>query len=256
MRFTDKLLVAGLAAISLIVMLWLPNFSFGEQPARPTFHPVSWRIVSQRAMQRTAQRRRARVVRQLHELWENVRTRFPSPKSGRLVVVDIRTQTLFLLKHGLIAHRWPVSTSIDGTDQIARSDGTPLGVFRVARKLGTGLPPGAILHDQVPTGRVVAPVRAPDDQAASRWITTRIMWLSGLQPGWNEGGDVDSYLRHIYIHGTANLGMLGRPGSHGCVQMAPHAVIALYRAVPVGTLVAIIPGTGSLAAIPGTGSVG
>ena len=151
----------------------------------------------------------------------------------------------------IIVNRWRVSTSIDGTDQEARSDGTPLGVFRIARKLGTGLPLNAVLHDQAPTGRDAHPVHASDDPAASRLITTRILWLSGLQPGWNKGGDVDTYLRHIYIHGTANLGMLGRPASHGCVQMAPRAVIALYRDVPVGTPVAIISGMGRLAAIPG-----
>lgn len=195
--------------------------------------------------------RRARFDRDLRMLWRQVCRRFPSPADADLIVVDVRTERLYLLRHGRVTDAWPVSTSLDGLDQIARSDGTPIGVFRVARKLGTGLPPDEVLRDQMPTGRIVAPVRAPDDPAASRWITTRILWLSGLQAGWNQGGEFDTFFRHIYIHGTANLGMLGRPASHGCVQMAPAAVIALYRVVPVGTPVLITPGTRPLAAIPG-----
>lgn len=167
------------------------------------------------------------------------------------MVVDVHRQKLFLLDHGRIAHRWPVSTSIDGTDQEASSDGTPLGVFKIARKLGTGLPPNEILHDRSPTGHLAVPVHASDRPAASRVITTRILWLAGLQPGWNKGGDVDTYRRHIYIHGTANLGMLGHPASRGCVQMAPRAVITLYRDVKVGTPVAIVSRLGHLAAALG-----
>jgi L,D-transpeptidase catalytic domain len=192
-----------------------------------------------------------RFARALHALWRKVDRRFPARADAELIVVDLHTETLYLLRRGRIAADWPVSTSRLGIDQRADSDGTPIGVFRVARKLGTGLPPGAVLRDQAPTGRTVAPVRRPDDPAASHWITTRILWLSGQQPGWNEGGDDDTYLRHIYIHGTANLGMLGTPASAGCVQMAPRAVITLYRAVPVGTPVLITPGTGAIAAIPG-----
>ena len=194
-----------------------------------------------------------RLAGDLRVLWRDVRTRFPAPTDGALVVVDVHTQRLYLLRRGRVADVWPVSTAIEGIGQEAHSDATPVGVFRVARKIGAGLPSEAVLRDQVATGRIVAPVRAPDDLAASRWITTRILWLTGLQPGWNEGGDDDTFMRHIYIHGTANLGMLGRPASHGCVQMAPGAVMALYRAVPVGTPVLITPGTGRVAAIPGPG---
>lgn len=256
MRFPKKLLVAGVVGLGLIAALRLPILASRTSQARPEMHPVEWHVVPRSVLARAHQQRHARIDHQLHDLWQEVRSRFPGSEDSKLVVVDVRRQKLFLLDDGRIVHHWPVSTSIDGTDQVARSDGTPLGVFRIKRKLGTGLRPGAILRDQVPTGRIAAPVHAANDPAASQWITTRILWLSGLQPGWNEGGDVDTYLRHIYIHGTANLGMLGHAASHGCVQMAPHAVMALYRAVSVGTPVAIIPGTGSLAEIPNAANVG
>lgn len=195
--------------------------------------------------------RRTRFDRDLTRLWHRVCRRFPGPHDTSLIVVDARIERLFLLRRGRVVRSWPVSTSVDGLDQVAGSDGTPTGVFIVARKLGAGLPVDAVLRDQMPTGRIVAPVRMPGDLAASRWITTRILWLSGLQPGWNEGFDRDTFLRHIYIHGTANVGMLGAPASRGCVQMAPAAVIALFRAVTVGTPVLITPGLGPIARIPG-----
>jgi len=193
----------------------------------------------------------SRLDRALRTLWRKVCRRFPGRHDSKLIVVDVHTEKLYLLHDGRIAGDWRVSTALRGIDQRAHSDGTPVGVFRVARKIGTGLPPDEVLQDQAPTGRIITPARLPDGPAASRWIIARILWLSGLQPGWNEGGDFDTFLRHIYIHGTANLGMLGQPASHGCVQMAPRAVMALYRAVPVGTPVLITPGIGRLSAIPG-----
>ncbi len=193
----------------------------------------------------------AQFGRSLRVLWRKVCRRFPGPDDSELIVVDVHTERLYLLQDGRIAGDWRVSTALRGIDQRAHSDGTPVGVFRVARKIGAGLPPDEVLQDQAPTGRIITPTRLPDDPAASRWITTRILWLAGIQPGWNEDGDFDTFLRHIYIHGTPNLGMLGQPASHGCVQMAPRAVMALYRAVPVGTPVLITPGTGRLSAIPG-----
>ncbi len=169
-----------------------------------------------------------------------------------LIAVDIASQRLYLLRRDRRAKSWPVSTSARGIGRRIDSYGTPTGVFRIVHKIGAGLPPGEILRDQRPIGRIAMPVEARDDLAASHWITTRILWLSGLEPGWNEGGNVDTFLRHIYIHGTANLGMLGRPASEGCIQMAPRAVIALFRRVGLGTPVLIIPGNGGAVAwIPG-----
>ena len=46
-------------------------------------------------------------------------------------------------------------------------------------------------------------------------ITSRILWLDGLEDGVNKGGDVDSKERFIYIHGTAEEGLIGKPASIG-----------------------------------------
>ncbi len=175
----------------------------------------------------------------------------PTPGNPRLILVDIARQKLYLLVHGQVRVSWPVSTAWRGVGNLLGSDRTPTGLFEIAVKMGAGLPEFAILNSQGPSGGVATPVFASHDLAASRFITTRLLVLEGLQPGWNEGGDVDTLARQIYIHGTANLGMLGQPASLGCVQMAPGAIIALSRAVPIGTLVLITPSLGNPEIIPG-----
>ena len=68
-------------------------------------------------------------------------------------------------------------------------------------------------------------------------ITNRLFWLEGLEPGFNRGGNVDSYKRSIYIHGTGNEPAIGQPASHGCVHLSANDLIPLYDKLPVGTLV-------------------
>ena len=67
------------------------------------------------------------------------------------------------------------------------------------------------------------------------WILTRLLWLSGSEPGRNRLGDVDTMRRFIYIHGCPDDVALGAPGSHGCVRMGNTDVVALFDQVPVGT---------------------
>lgn len=57
--------------------------------------------------------------------------------------------------------------------------------------------------------------------------------------GENKGGNVDSKNRFIYIHGTPEEGLIGRPASHGCIRMYNAEVIELYNLLPTGTLVYI-----------------
>ncbi len=196
---------------------------------------------------------RLRRDRDFRADWRLLAARYHNRGNPAFIVVDVARQRLYLFERGHRAESWVVSTALRGIGQRENSYKTPVGVFRIVRKIGAGLPPDAVLRYQAPTGAIATLVTAPDDPAASRLILSRILWLEGLQPGWNEGGDVDTYWRHIYIHGTANIGMLGSPASYGCVQLAPRAMIALYRRVAVGTLVLITPGTGDLRDIPGMG---
>jgi L,D-transpeptidase YbiS len=122
------------------------------------------------------------------------------------------------------------STSKFGVGETANSYMTPRGLHRIAKKIGGGWPVGTTF-----TGRKVTGFTWQGKPTAT--ITTRILWLEGLEPGFNRGGNVDSHSRYIYIHGTGNETTLGRPDSHGCVHVAAADLIPLYDLIPEGTLV-------------------
>ena len=129
-----------------------------------------------------------------------------------------------------LVERFRCSTSRFGIGQIAGSNCTPLGLHRIAEKIGGGWPVGTVFKGRKPVGFTWQGMPlAP--------ITTRILWLEGLEPGFNRGGNVDSHARYIYIHGTGDEPTLGRPASHGCIHLAADDLIPLYDRLPVGTLV-------------------
>ncbi len=121
------------------------------------------------------------------------------------------------------------STSRFGIGQRIHSNRTPLGLHRIARKIGGDQPFGTVFKGRKPIGLM------QDLPEAS--IVHRILWLAGLEPGLNRGGDVDTFRRYIYIHGFGDERTLGRPQSHGCVHLAARDLIPLYDQLPTGTLV-------------------
>lgn len=122
------------------------------------------------------------------------------------------------------------STSKFGIGQRAGSNRTPLGLHRIAQKIGGGWPVGTVFKGRKPVGFMWRGLPlAP--------ITTRILWLEGLEPGFNRGGNVDSFARYIYIHGTGDEPGLGRPASHGCIHLAADDLVPLFDKLGVGTLV-------------------
>lgn len=162
----------------------------------------------------------------------------PSP-GGYVIIVHVPAQRLDLYQHGKRIASWPVSTSRYGVGNRENSEKTPLGVHRIANKIGAGAPLGTLFRARRDTGRTV-PIHTDDAPAAGDYVTTRILWLKGIEPGVNEGKGVDSYSRFIYIHGTPEEGRIGRPFSHGCIRMRNRDVVELFRRVKVGTLVDIV----------------
>jgi hypothetical protein len=129
-----------------------------------------------------------------------------------------------------VVESFPCSTSRFGLGQRAGSNCTPLGLHRIAEKIGGGWPVGTVFKSRRPVGFTWKGM--PHAK-----ITTRILWLEGLEPGFNRGGNVDSYDRFIYIHGTGDETTLGRPASCGCIHLAANDLIPLYDRLPEGTLV-------------------
>ncbi len=154
----------------------------------------------------------------------------------RLLAVRISTATLQFYRNGALAKSYTVSTSRRPPSNIKHSMGTPQGLHQVAERIGAGQPPGMVFKSRVPTGRHFSEVleRDPDKE---NLITSRILWLRGLEPGVNRGGDVDTYERYVYVHGTNNESRLGEPLSAGCVLMRNLDIVELYEEVRTGDLV-------------------
>lgn len=162
------------------------------------------------------------------------------PLTRHILTVNIAQQTASLFTRPALAngcgglYRWiriyRCSTSKYGIGEKAGSNMTPRGLHRIARKIGGGWPVGTAFKSRKVTGFTWSgcPL-AP--------ITNRILWLEGLEPGFNRGGNVDTFSRYVYIHGTGNETTLGRPDSHGCVHLSGADLIPLYDLVPEGTLV-------------------
>ena len=123
-----------------------------------------------------------------------------------------------------------VSTSRFGIGQVIHSNQTPLGLHRIARKIGGGYPVGTIFKARQPVGLTW-------QGQLNATIVHRILWLEGLEAGLNQGGDVDTFRRFVYIHGFGDELTLGRPQSHGCIHLAAADLMPLYEKLPVGTLV-------------------
>jgi hypothetical protein len=153
----------------------------------------------------------------------------------RLLAVRIGTATLQFYRKGALVKSYPVSTSKRPPSNVKHSLGTPRGLHEIAERIGAGQPPGMVFKARVPTGRHFSEVAATDpDKADDNLITSRILWLRGLEPGVNRGGEVDTYERYIYLHGTNHDDRIGEPLSAGCVLMRNLDIVELYEEVRVG----------------------
>ena len=147
-----------------------------------------------------------------------------------LLFVDIDTQSLLHIKKGTVFKKYSISSSYYGTGSRENSLRTPLGRHEIYKKIGNGLPNNAILKGRVWTGAIADIIAEPIDTDFDL-VTSRILWLDGLEVGKNKGKGIDSRNRYIYIHGTAEEGLIGKPASDGCIRMYNDDVIELFDLV-------------------------
>jgi lipoprotein-anchoring transpeptidase ErfK/SrfK len=145
------------------------------------------------------------------------------------MIVSVSGQQLALIDRGKLISKYPISTSKFGLGDGNGSYRTPLGVLFVSAKFGDRLPAGAVIKNRVPTGEIVNP-NAPGRDA----IVSRVIWLRGMEQQNRDARD-----RCIYIHGTPEERLLGRPASFGCIRMRSRDVIALYDLAHIGMHVTI-----------------
>lgn len=162
---------------------------------------------------------------------------FKLDPSRPVVVVDISKQELCCYdSNGDRLKSYPVSTSRYGMGQLQGSHQTPYGFHRIAEKIGAGEPCGRVFRARQPSDEICLPDAFKSDEDV---ITTRILWLQGLEPGFNREGEVDSYDRYIYIHGTSDEAHIGQPASIGCIRMKNPDVLDLFDQLEVDDLVII-----------------
>jgi hypothetical protein len=131
-----------------------------------------------------------------------------------------------------------ISTAEKGTGQNKGSFCTPLGQHIVRAKIGQGAPLYAQFAARRLTGKIWHPSMSGNNTKED-WILTRILWLSGLEIGFNRLGNQDTMQRFIYIHGTNDLSRLGKPVSHGCIRMDNQDIIDLFEEINIGDHVLI-----------------
>ncbi|WP_165664829.1 L,D-transpeptidase [Metapseudomonas otitidis] len=155
-----------------------------------------------------------------------------------LLHISIADQRLYGFAAGRLLVSYPVSTALNGPGELSGSNCTPRGLHEVRARIGADLPLNAVLRGRRWTGEVWSEVL--HEQFPGRdWILSRILWLSGREPGFNRLGKVDSMRRYIYIHGTPDTEPMGVPRSHGCVRMRNADLLELFPRVPVHCAVRI-----------------
>jgi len=161
------------------------------------------------------------------------------PSAEDCIVVSIDQQKLWHIR-GLECETYVVSTARAGRGCVQDSQQTPDGLHQVCEKIGAGAVPGMVFKARQPTGKLAAEWASPEDNL----ITSRILWLDGLESGRNRGVAlngkiVDTRRRFVYIHGTNQTDKLGQPNSHGCVLLSDADIVRLFDVVLIGTRVLI-----------------
>jgi len=152
--------------------------------------------------------------------------------------ICIATQQLTVYADGSPVQCYPVSTAKKGAGELMGSECTPTGWHKIRAKIGEGRALNSVFVGRRATGEIYSADlgrRHPQRD----WILTRILWLGGLEPGWNRYGNVDSAWRYIYIHGCPDELMNGSPESHGCIRMNNADVLDLFNRTKAGVKVYI-----------------
>lgn len=151
------------------------------------------------------------------------------------ILIDLEEQTLYLPKHNKF---YVISSGLNGIGEQENSGKTPRGWHEVAIKVGEAAPENTIFIARQETGEIYNQdlVEAFPNRD---WILSRILWLSGLEHGFNLGEGCDTFKRYIYIHGTPDSEPMGIPKSHGCIRMRNLDVMELFDLISEHALVYI-----------------
>jgi hypothetical protein len=177
-------------------------------------------------------------------LWQEISNQIASKLSGNAALINERPFIYINTSEQCLHHvdiepeftqRYSISTAVAGVGNRNDSHKTPSGIHRIKQKIGAGEALGTVFKGRLPIGRITSQTDNQDDDE----ITTRILWLDGMEPDINLGGVDDTFARYIYIHGTSDEMRIGQAVSHGCIRMKNLEVIKLFDDVLINDLVLI-----------------
>lgn len=154
------------------------------------------------------------------------------------ITVSPKLQKLFLFDRDELIKTYTISTAKNGLGEEKNSYKTPRGLHMIRAKIGSQAPINAIFSERRFKGQVYTP-ELNELYPTRDWILTRILWLSGLEPGINRLGNVDTMQRFVYIHGSPDERPVGTPTSRGCIRMRNEDIVELFDLVEYGTKVFI-----------------
>ena len=155
--------------------------------------------------------------------------------TARVMTVSIAQQLLGFYRDEVLIQSYIISTSLRPPSNRKDSRGTHRGLHEIAERIGAGALPGTVFKGRINLGQHFNEISG--EEHTKNLITSRILWLRGREPGVNAGGEVDSYERYIYMHGTNHEEKLGTPFSGGCIEMRNLEIIALFAEIRVGDLI-------------------
>jgi len=167
--------------------------------------------------------------------------------AARVLLVSIGSSTLQFFRNARLVKSYLVSTSLRPPSNLKGSLGTPRGLHEIVERIGGGQPIGMVFKGRAPTGQHFSELPpseqglsgATDTPSSGNLITSRILWIGGLEDGVNRGGDCDTQSRYVYIHGTNHESRIGQNFSAGCILMRNLDIIELYEEVRTGDQVLI-----------------
>lgn len=156
----------------------------------------------------------------------------------RYIHISVAEQRLQLIDNNAVLFDVIIATAKNGVGEQSGSECTPRGWHKIRAKIGAGCAENSVFIGRRPTGEICSE-HLQKEHPGRDWILTRIMWLSGLEVGFNRLGKQDTMRRYVYIHGCPDNNPMGIPSSHGCIRMRNSQVIELFQLIEVGIPVLI-----------------
>ena len=190
------------------------------------------------------------IQKALEKSYQIFLEKLPYEKIDQYILIIPSQQKLLLIKNSIVLQEYMISTSKYGLGNKNESFQTPIGIHKISKKIGNLCPIFTVFKGRAPLGDnlTLSELEKPINEKYRKKylkgcedvITSRIMWLEGIEEGVNKGGNVDTYSRYIYIHGTAHEELIGKEASHGCIRMRNDNVIELFEKVKKNTYVLIL----------------